>query len=165
MNRKPSGFSVVGPETEGPRYDGRQGPFEQDPRTERPHPSPSYTRRSARNRGPSGISISTPVGGFLRAKTAEGLSPPTLHNYDRYLRTWIEWTGDPPIGSVNANGILSYLAWLRAEYKPHRFGGGTEPLSGKTLRHVYMFIFSLFAWASVEFKIQDPTDRVQPPRF
>jgi len=28
-----------------------------------------------------------------------------------------------------------------------------------------MFLSSFFAWASTEFKIEDPTDRVQPPRF
>jgi len=165
MNRRWSGFSVVGPEPEGPRYDGRQRRFERDPRTEPPHPSPSKPRRSTKNRGPSGFSVSTAVGGFLHAKAAEGLSPRTLHNYDRYLRTWVKWASDPPIGSVTANGIRSYLAWLRTEYKPHRFGGRTEPLSGKTLRNVYMFLSSFLAWASVEFKIADPTDRVQPPRF
>jgi len=165
MNRRSSGFSVVGPEPEGPRYDGRQRSIERDPRTEPPRSQSPRTRRSTRNRGPSGVSVSTAVDGFLHAKAAEGLSPRTLHNYDRYLRTWIEWAGDPPIGSVTAQGIRSYLAWLRTEYKPHRFGGNTEPLSGKTIRNVYMFLSSFFGWASVEFKIEDPTDRVQPPRF
>jgi len=127
MNRRSSGFSVVGPEPEGPRYDGRQRPLERSPRTEPPHPSPSRTRRSTGNRGPSGFSVSTAVGGFLHAKAAEGLSPRTLHNYDRYLRTWIEWAGDPPIDSVTTNGIRSYLAWLRTEYKPRRFGGRRGP--------------------------------------
>ena len=70
------------------------------------------TRSSTRNRGPSGFSVSTAVGEFLHSKAAEGLSPRTLHNYDRYLRTWVEWAGDPPIDSVTTNSIRSYLAWL-----------------------------------------------------
>jgi hypothetical protein len=73
MNRSSSGFSVVGSEPEGPRYDGRPRLSEREPRTEPPSRRPTKTRRSTRNCGPSGFPASTALGGFLLAKSAVGL--------------------------------------------------------------------------------------------
>ncbi len=165
MDRRTSGSIVVNPQPEGPRFRGKRREFEQGSRTNRDQTERSKTRTSKRNLRPSGFPASVALAGFLHAKTAVGLRPRTLRNYDHDLRIWIEWAGDPRLHRVTANGIRNFLAWLRTEYKPSRYGGKTHPLSGKTVRNYHLALASFFAWASREFKFEDPTDHVELPRF
>jgi hypothetical protein len=88
------------------------------------HSSPGSTLK------PSGASplLSKALIGFTNAKLAEGLSPRTVASYIEYLIKRIERIGDRDIGKITGQERTSYLAWLRTEYQPHRFGGKTHPL-------------------------------------
>lgn len=57
----------------------------------------------------------------------------------------LEHIGDRLIHKVTTPDLRSYLAWLHTEYKPRRFNGSTEPLSGKTIRIVWATLSALFS--------------------
>ncbi len=65
------------------------------------------------NRRPSGsLSLSKAIIGFLQYKTAEGLSPNTLHSYEHDLKLWLEYTTDIPVSKINSQTVQNYFAWL-----------------------------------------------------
>jgi len=102
--------------------------------------------------------------GFTNAKLAEGLSQRTVDTYLDDLSKWIERTGDREIGKVTGPEISAYLAWLRTEYQPQRFGGKIHPLSGKTIRNVWIAFSSFFHWAERELALPCPMTDVRVPR-
>ena len=117
------------------------------------------------NRRPSGLKLDKAVTGFLQYKAAEGLSPRTLVGYEHDLKLWVKYAGDVDVSAVTTPEIRAYLAWLRAEYKPRRFGGGEQPLSPKTVRNVWVTLSAFFAWAAIEFNVPDPMQGVPPPQY
>lgn len=117
------------------------------------------------NRRPQGLPLSKAIDGFLQYKTAEALSPRTVESYKRHLDQWLEHIGDRLIHKVTTPDLRSYLAWLHTEYKPRRFNGNTEPLSGKTIRNVWVTLSALFSWASAEFNCASPMQGVPAPKF
>jgi integrase/recombinase XerD len=111
------------------------------------------------------LSVSKSIDGFLKFKTAEGLSPRTIQSYEYVLDKWLDYMGDRNVQDVETSDITGYLAWLRTEYKPVRFNGSEKPLSGKTLRNVWITIRSFFTWLQIEFKIPNPAIDISPPKF
>lgn len=117
------------------------------------------------NRKSSGLFVSRAIEGFLQFKAAEALSPGTINEYRRDLEKWLAHMGDRELASVEVDHVRQYLAWLRLEYTPKRFGGNTQPLSPKTIRNVWISISAFFAWAHREFDYPDVMADVPAPRF
>ena len=104
--------------------------------------SPSVSSSHLR---PSGsLPLSQAIVGFLNSKLAEGLSSRTIESYTFDLTKWVERTGDRDISKVSGQDVSAYLAWLRTDYTPHRFGGKDHPLSPKTLTERVDVILVLF---------------------
>ena len=112
---------------------------------------------------PRPLPLSKALNGFTITKQAEGLSPRTVGSYVDCLSKWVERTGDQDISQVTGPQISSYLAWLRTEYQPHRFGAKTYPLSGKTIRNVWIALSSFFHWAERELGVSFPMGEVRAP--
>lgn len=117
------------------------------------------------NRSSPGLLISKSIDGFLKFKIAEGLSQRTVDSYEYHLTQWMKYIEDKDVAKVTSTDITNYLAYLRTEYKPSRFNGGTEPLSPKSIRNVYITLRALFAWLSKEFKVANPVKDITPPKF
>ncbi len=113
----------------------------------------------------SSLLASQAIFGFLQYKTAEGLSPNTLKNYEHALRLWSQWVDDKPVHQFTAEDLRSYFAWLRTEYKPQRFSGDDRPLAPKSLRNAYIGFCAFFTWASKEFTFTSPMKSVPAPKF
>lgn len=109
--------------------------------------------------------LSKAILGFVNFKSAQGLSDRTIDSYHRDLQKWGEYQNDVPIHKITSRHIIAYLDWLRNDYVPRRFGNGTEPLSPKTLRNIWVTLSAFFTWASREFQIQSPMINVPAPRF
>lgn len=73
-----------------------------------------------------------------------------------------EDAGDQDISQVPGPQISAYLVCLRTEYQPHRFGRNTHPLSGKTLRNVWVALSSFFRWAEREPGLPFPWEKPGP---
>lgn len=117
------------------------------------------------NRTVPGLKTEKAISGFLQYKTAEGLSPSTLVNYEHDLKLWLSHTGNIEIEKLDAQGVRDFLAWLRTEYKPVRFSGSQHPLSPKTVRNTWVALCAFFRWASTEFGIPNPMKAVPAPHF
>ena len=63
------------------------------------------------NRCSPGFSISKSIDGFLKFKTAEGLSPNTIVSYEHTLSQWLLYIGDRPVGEVTSADLTGFLAW------------------------------------------------------
>ena len=98
------------------------------------------------NRNPSGsLVLSKALVGYLYFKTAEELSDRSLESYERILKKWIQYCGDVEIVTITNNDIVGNLRWLRTDYVPQRFGGDKRALSPKTLRNIWIALYSFFA--------------------
>lgn len=118
------------------------------------------------NRRPSGsLPLTKAISGFLQYKAAEGLSPNTLTNYQQDLKRWMAHQGDIDIGRVESKQIRDFFVWLRTDYQPHRFSGGTQPLAAKTIHNSYIALSSFFTWASTELELASPMKAVPAPHF
>ena len=117
------------------------------------------------NRSSPGLLISKSIDGFLKFKTAEGLSQRSIAAYEDILKHWLSHVGDRSVSDLQPSDLTGYLAWLRTEYKPVRFNGSTEPLSAKTIRNVWVTFRSFFSWLHVEFKYPNPALEVTAPKF
>jgi len=71
------------------------------------------------NRNPSGLLFSLCIDGFVKYKTAEGLSQRTVDSYEWVLRKWMEKIDDQPIVKITSADVLNYMTYLRTEYIPH----------------------------------------------
>ncbi|MBI9050025.1 MAG: tyrosine-type recombinase/integrase [Anaerolineaceae bacterium] len=111
------------------------------------------------------LSISKSIDGFLKFKTAEGLSQRTISSYEYMLNHWVNTFGDQNVSEVQASDLTNYLAWLRTEYKPVRFNGSNEPLSAKSIRNVWVTFRSFFGWLQVEFNYPNPAKEIKAPKF
>jgi integrase/recombinase XerD len=69
------------------------------------------------------LSLAKAIDGFLKFKTAEGLSPRTITSYEYTLNHWLKYIGDRSVSEIQASDLTGYMAWLRTEYKPVRFNG------------------------------------------
>ncbi|MHC1781917.1 MAG: site-specific integrase [Anaerolineaceae bacterium] len=78
------------------------------------------------NRSSPILSISKSIDGFLKFKTAEGLSQRTIASYEYYLLKWLEQAGDRNVAEIKPSDLTNYLAWLRTDYKPTSFNGRTD---------------------------------------
>jgi integrase/recombinase XerD len=117
------------------------------------------------NHSSPGLLISKSIDGFLKFKTAEGLSARTLVGYEHVLKHWLEYIGDQPISEVTSEDLTNYIAWLRTEYKPVRFNKSEAPLSAKSVRNVWIAFRSFFTWFHQEFKLPSPADEITAPKF
>jgi integrase/recombinase XerD len=117
------------------------------------------------NRSTPGLLISKSIDGFLKFKTAEGLSQRTIASYEFTLKHWLKHIGDRSVSEIQASDLTGYLAWLRTEYKPVRFNGSNEPLSAKSIRNVWVTFRSFFGWLHVEFKYSNPSIEIAAPKF
>lgn len=117
------------------------------------------------NRKPLGLLAPKLVSGFLQYKTAEALSPNTLIGYQSVLKLWLSHIGEMDLSTITSSSVLEFLAWLRTEYIPRRFNGGTIPLSPKSIRNVYAVLSAFFRWAHAEFNLANPMVKVPTPRF
>jgi len=73
------------------------------------------------NRSPSGLLFSLYIDGFVKYKTAEGLSQRTVDSYKWVLQKWVEKMGDRPVGKITSADVLDFMTYLRTEYVPHTF--------------------------------------------
>ena len=117
------------------------------------------------DRRSSGLQLSKALVGFLQYKTAEGLSPNTLGNYEHHLKVWLDYAGDVEISQVTSQDLRAYLAWLRTDYRPRRLTDDDQPLAPKTIRNVWATLCSFFTWAGIEFGLPSPMKAVPAPRF
>jgi len=67
------------------------------------------------------LSLAKAIDGFLKFKTAEGLSQRTVDSYEWALRKWMEKIGDQPVGKITSADVLDYMTDQRAEYVSHTF--------------------------------------------
>ena len=102
------------------------------------------------NRSTPGLIISKSIDGFLKFKTAEGLSIRTITSYEYTLNHWVKYIGDRNVSDVQASDLTGYMAWLRTEYRPVRFNGSNEPLSAKSIRNVWITFRSLLKSAFIQ---------------
>jgi integrase/recombinase XerD len=121
--------------------------------------------RSSVKRSTPGLFISKTIDGFIKFKTAEGLSQRTIDSYEFVLRKWLDHTGDLDVSKIKPSDISDYLAWMRTEYKPRRWNGNQDPLSGKSLRNIYITFRAFFGWLNKEFGYANPAREVTPPKF
>jgi len=105
-------------------------------------------------------------------KNAEGLQQRTVDSCELVLKKWLEKMGDKPINKVIPTDVRDYLAYLRTEYTPHRFGKpiptkGPSPLklSPKTLRNIWVTFKAFFGWAATEFKMVNPMTDIPAPKY
>ncbi len=117
------------------------------------------------NHRPPILKLSKALTGFLQYKAAEGLSHRTLEMYGIHLQQWLARAGDVEVSQVRAQDLRDYLAWMRTEYKPHRFSGSEHPLSPKSIRNIWVSLSALFRWASTELNFPNPMKGVPAPRF
>jgi integrase/recombinase XerD len=111
------------------------------------------------------LSISKSIDGFLKFKTAEGLSKRTIDSYEYYLNQWMDHIGDQDVAKITTSDLVDYFAWMRTEYKPKRWNGNTDPLSAKSLKNVYIAMRAFYGWLSNEFKLPNPAKKIKPPKF
>ena len=107
------------------------------------------------NRSLSNLLISLCIDGFVKYKNAEGLQQRTVESYEWVLKKWLEHVGDKPINKVVPTDVRDYMAYLRTDYVPHRFGKpksteepATSKLSPKTLRNHWVTFKAFFGWAA-----------------
>lgn len=105
------------------------------------------------------------IDGYLKFKTAEGLSPRTISSYEFTLSHWLDYIGNREVLEIEASDLIGYMAWLRTEYKPRRWNGSSEPLSAKSIRNVWVAFRSFFGWLQVEFKFPNPAKEIKAPKF
>jgi len=124
------------------------------------------------NRNPSGLLFSQCIDGFVKYKTAEGLSQRTVDSYELVLNKWVEKMGDRPINKVMPNDVRDHMAYLRTDYVPHTFAKAnpsgepsTPKLSPKTLRNHWITFKAFFGWATTEFKIKNPMVDIPGPKY
>ena len=117
------------------------------------------------NRSSPGLSIVKSIDGFLKFKTAEGLSQRTITSYEFTLSHWLKYIGDREVSEIQSSDLTGYMAWLRTEYKPVRFNGSKEPLSAKSIRNVWVTFRSFFGWLQIEFKFPNPAKEITAPKF
>jgi len=120
----------------------------------------------------AGLLFSLCIDGFVKYKTAEGLSQRTVDSYEWVLRKWMEKIGDQPVGKITSADVLDYMTYLRTEYVPHTFAkpnpaheAPTRKLSPKTLRNHWITFKAFFGWAVAEFKIKNPMEGIPGPRY
>lgn len=58
----------------------------------------------------SSLSIAKAIPGFIRYKSAEGLSPRTLVGYEHDLNLWLEIQGDRDLTQVTTQELRKYLS-------------------------------------------------------
>jgi integrase/recombinase XerD len=116
-------------------------------------------------RSTPGLKLVQAVSGFVQYKAAEALSPRTLESYQDHLDRWQEYIGDGEVSRVSTQQVRAFLAWLRADYKPHRLTGGDQPLSPKTIRNFWVTLSAFYRWASGEFGFPNPMAAVPAPKF
>ena len=71
------------------------------------------------------LSLSKAIDGFLKFKTAEGLSQRTITSYEFTLGHWLKYIGDREVSEIQSSDLTGYMAWLRTEYKPRRWNGSS----------------------------------------
>jgi len=111
------------------------------------------------------LSLAKAIDGFLKFKTAEGLSQRTITSYEFTLGHWLKYIGDREVSEIQSSDLTGYMAWLRTEYKPRRWNGSSEPLSAKSIRNVWATFRSFFGWLQVEFKFPNPAKEIPAPKF
>jgi len=111
------------------------------------------------------LSLAKAIEGFLKFKTAEGLSQRTITSYEFTLGHWLKYIGDREVSEIQSSDLTGYMAWLRTEYKPRRWTGSSEPLSAKSIRNVWVTFRSFFGWLQVEFKFPNPAKEIATPKF
>ena len=111
------------------------------------------------------LALSKAITGYLNHKAAEGLSDRTIDSYRRILQQWTLYTGEIQMKQLTSQNVGDYLLYLRNEYVPRRFGGGTHRLSPKTIRSGWIALSSFFRWAQTEFQIKNPMQDIPAPRF
>jgi integrase/recombinase XerD len=84
--------------------------------------------------------------GFLLEKVAAGRSAKTTEQYRYVLDRFEKFLGDVDVEGLGARDIRRFLAWLRTDYKPQRFGGDTSPVSDKTVLNFYTALSSFWSW-------------------
>ncbi len=72
------------------------------------------------------LSISKSIDGFLKYKTAEGLSQCTISSYEYTLNHWLNYVEDQDVTKIKTSDLAAYFAWMRTAYKPKRWNGNTE---------------------------------------
>jgi integrase/recombinase XerD len=117
------------------------------------------------NHRTSGFLLSKAIIGFLQFKAAEALSPNTLDMYERDLRRWLAYCGDRDLAGLSGEDVRAFMAWLRTDYKPHRFSSNDKPLSPKTLRNFWITLCSFFRWAQTDLGLPNLMKGIPAPRF
>ena len=111
------------------------------------------------------LSLAKAIDGFLKFKTAEGLSQRTITSYGFTLGHWLNYIGDREVSEIQSSDLTGYMAWLRTKYKPRRWKGSSEPLSAISIRNVWVTFRSFFGWLQVESKFPNPAKEITEPKF
>jgi len=111
------------------------------------------------------MNLEKAIQGFMQAKAAEGCSENTIITYEQHLRVWKEHAGEVRVAAITTQDIRAFLAWLRVDYKPKRFGGRADPLSAKTVHNFWITLSAFFTWAAIEFDLPSPAKAIPAPSF
>ena len=114
---------------------------------------------------PSGFLLSKAIQGFENFSFAGAVAPGTVVGYLHSLGLFQKRVGDVEVGRLDISQLRDFLAWLRTDYRPRRFGGGTHPLSPKTLRNHWVVLSSFFDWLHREFGYDDLMIRCRRLKF
>lgn len=109
------------------------------------------------------VSVSKAIEGFLLRKSAEGLSPYTLRNYQTDLARLSSFLEAKTLQDVEPADLERFLGHLRG-LSTMRFGKvGTKRVSAKTVRNAWGTLSVFWKWAADEFDLPNPL-RVRMPK-
>lgn len=104
------------------------------------------------------------ISGFILSKQIEGLAPTTLTTYQYQLNQFCEWSNNPEVESITPNNIREFFYYLQTDYKPIRWNKSDEPLSGRTLRNIWIVFKSFWTWGEDELDLKNIMDKIPAPK-
>jgi integrase/recombinase XerD len=75
------------------------------------------------------------------------------------------YLGDPELEHIKPDDLSRFMAYLRTEYKPSRYGDDTTPLSGSALDNHWKAIRSFYNYAEKNLEVLRPDKRLKRPKY
>ncbi len=98
------------------------------------------------------------IEGFSLYLRASGYSPSTVTLYMIALKNLCEFLGNPEVKKISTQDLQRFMVYLKEEYKPKRFGGNSQPLSGSSRQNSWKAIRIFFKWAAEELQLKSRPD-------
>jgi integrase/recombinase XerD len=106
------------------------------------------------------------LAGYFIARNADGYSQATLEMYKWALSIMGERLQNKDVGQITELDLQAFFGWVRTEYKPSRFNGSTEPLSGRSLDNIWTAMRSFFNWCESERLVTGrPDKKIKRPKY